>query len=294
MKLASRREFLLAVAQARKDRGGLAASKLGYSEQAWLVYPQVKEKVREPRQRAAALAWLRVHAYRQSGIFPDDEAPLIAFIDRYAAMCNEMDFLAYVDGWPGAVASSASSAPTFVAIDALEPDRSNPYDEENCYLPSFEGAKVLVVSSMADLLVERATKETYERVWSKIGAEWFQPSKVEALTFPYIYDETVQAQHSSVWDIYEEVVEQMRSRDFDVALIAAAGLGLPLAHAAKKLGAIGISLGGHLQVMFGVHGKRWQQDSAWSSLYVNDSWITPPPRMRPVNARGLADDGAYW
>ena len=294
MNLASRRDFHLAVAQARQHRMGLAAGKLGFSEQAWLAYPHLMRKMPEPRQRAAALAWLRVHAYRQSGVFPDDETSLMDFIERFQVVCNGMDFLAHVDGWPETLDSLTGDGPTFIGIDALEPDRSDPYDGENCYLPHFEGARVLLVSSMADLLVERATEQTYEEVWSRIGATWFRPSQVEALTFPYIYDEAVQARYPSVWDIYDQVADQMRSRHFDVALIAAAGLGLPLALAAKNLGTIGISLGGHLQVLFGVHGKRWQQDAAWSSLYLNDAWVTPPPSLRPHNSRGLADDGAYW
>lgn len=294
MNLASRRDFHLAVAQARKERTGLAAGKLGYAEQALLLYPHLLDKLHTPRQRAAALAWVRVHAYRQCGVFPDDEESMLEFIRRFGKTCQEMDYLAVATGWPALSRLFPGPSPTILEMNGLEPDRSQPYDVRNCYLPTLEGARVLLVSSMAELLVDRANTDTFERVWSNTGAPWFKPASVDALDFPFIYDEGVQAHHSSVWQIYDNVVERMQSTEFDVALIAAAGLGSPIALAAKRLGAIGISLGGHLQVLFGVHGKRWQEDAAWSSLYFNDAWVTPPTSLRPDNSRGLADDGAYW
>lgn len=290
----SRGDFHRAVAEARRTRQGLAAGKLGFSEQAWLLYPSLVLNARSHRQRAALFASLRVHAYRQGGVFPDSDDSQLDFCERFRATCIDMDFLAASAGWPEALELLPDPGPELVDVEALEPDRSHPYDSANCYLPSLRGARVLLVSSLADALAERATRATFESVWANIGVPWFEPGEVDALQFPYTYDESVQATHQSIWDIYDDVVSRMASREFDVALIAAAALGCPLATAVKKMGVVGISLGGHLQVLFGVHGKRWRDDHEWSSRYINESWIGVPEEMRPTNSQGLADDGAYW
>ena len=78
-----------------------------------------------------------------------------------------------------------------------------------------------------------------------------------------------------------------------MALIAAGGLGLPLAGFVKKLGRVGISLGGHLQVLFGVNGNRWRDRVSWQQRYFNEWWVDLPATYRP-SAPVVTDDAAYW
>jgi hypothetical protein len=77
-------------------------------------------------------------------------------------------------------------------------------------------------------------------------------------------------------------------------LIAAGGLGIPLASQVKRMGRTAISLGGHLQVLFGVMGRRWRDRKNWNQNYFNDAWIPMPGHYRPVAAELLSDGGAYW
>ena len=76
-------------------------------------------------------------------------------------------------------------------------------------------------------------------------------------------------------------------------MIAAAGLSIPLAAHIKELGKVGISLGGHLQALFGVLGKRWRLSPEWQQRYINDAWIDMPPEYCPAETN-VGDAGAYW
>lgn len=294
MKECTRADFHRSVAASLASRTGLAAGKLGFSEHALLHLPALMDVTSDPHQRAALLTTLRVHACRQTGVFPDDEGFLREFGDRLLQVYRRMDYLAVLPGLPLPPSLAAAETPRSLSIEALEPNRSQPYDPGDCYLPHLRDVRVLIISSIADVLVARAQKDVFESVWSGIGLPWPGPRSVEALSFPFIYDTDVQTSYESVWAVFDDVCREMSRTDFDIALIAAGALGSPIALAAKDLGAVGISLGGHLQVLFGVHGKRWLDDPEWSVRYINDVWVAPPADRKPHTPRGLTDDGAYW
>jgi len=76
-----------------------------------------------------------------------------------------------------------------------------------------------------------------------------------------------------------------------IALIAAGTLGSMIAVAAKEQGRVGICLGGHLQVLFGVSGRRWRERPEWRDNYFNEAWIELPERYKADPAETDAD---YW
>jgi hypothetical protein len=84
----------------------------------------------------------------------------------------------------------------------------------------------------------------------------------------------------------------MESFEFDVVLISAGAYALPLAHHAKKMGKIGITCGGELQLFFGVIGKRWENMEKVTK-YQNEYWIRPSESERPANWREI-ENGCYW
>jgi hypothetical protein len=128
-------------------------------------------------------------------------------------------------------------------------------------------------------------------VWAKIGKPWFQPRSVQALELPYGYARATHARYGTAFDLLAETVDEVGRRRFDVALIAAGGLAIPLATAIKDQGRIAISLGGHLQVLFGVLGARWRDKRSWQERYFNDAWVDVPERYRP----DYAETGEnYW
>lgn len=274
--------------------GGFAAGKLGLSEQALLAYPWLLRRAATPVQRAALTVQTRVHCRTQMGVFPSDPATMLQWAHQHAAATRQLDYVGLVGGRleAGVLAEAAITGRTLSLLE-LEPDRSVPDDSAHCYLPVLTGRRVLIVSSIADLLVSRANRETFEAVWARTGKPWFAPAQVSALQFPYTYDAATQRRFGSSRRLLDWIVARIDAATFDVALIAATHLGIPIAAAVKQRGRAALALGGALQVLFGVAGQRWREDPHWVDTYFTPAWLDSagPP---PAATQGLADQGAYW
>ena len=232
---------------------------------------------------------------RQSGLYPPTPAFAREFVPRYVSDLRTLDVIGTFSTHMAVELARFHGIPgELVPYKSMEPNRSVPADDSACWLQLLRGRRVLIVAPFADLLRERATQDTFERVWSRIGKRWFHPAQVESVEFPYGFDPATRARHPTALDLRDWICSRIDAREFDVALIAAGGLAIPLAAHIKRSGRIGISLGGHLQVLFGVLGQRWRVRESWSRRYFNDAWIDMPEPYRPPRWQQLTDGGAYW
>jgi hypothetical protein len=298
VRVATRVEFVDAVRDAIVNGRGLAAGKLGTSEKTWLYAEPFLAKAPNRRQRLAFEANLKFHALTQSGLFPSDVRFLADFARRYADWVRRLDYVGLFFDRPGlerAVVEHYGFVNTWMDFVDQEPDRSLPADDRRCYLPACAGKRLVLVGALAPLLRERATPEIFERVWASTGKRWFSPASVGAVGVPYGYDAETRARFRTSIQVLDSTVAALAGMDFDVALIGAGGLGVPIAAAVKDMGKVGLSIGGHLQVLFGVMGRRWRERADWRATYVTDAWIDVPPSFRPsVPVEQLLEGGAYW
>jgi hypothetical protein len=288
-------DFLISLSEALGSQAGFAAGKLGISEGTYLSHNAIRPQLKNEQQHKAFDLLLRVHASRQSGIFPETVEFIQQFADNYLESFKNLDYLA-VQGNPlqYSLVNTLEPHVRSIPFDDLEPDRSVPYNPNECWLPLLNGKHVLIISSIASLLAERAEASLFESVWKKVGIPWFNPASVESLDFPQIYDRETRALYPTVNDLLENIMSQIDAREFDIALIAGAGIGVPIAAHIKRKGRTAISLGGHLQILFGVQGKRWLDSPEWQEKYVTGAWMKTPEWARPSTEIGLTDDGAYW
>jgi hypothetical protein len=277
---ASRLDIALAVRQNYISGSGVAVGKLGVSEQAMLAYPSFLGRCVSERQSAALTMQTQKHYAAGSGLFPTDPATILEFSNFHAHASQSLDFLGLVG--------------RTISMLEMEPDRSIPDNSEGCYLPALRDQRVLIVSSMADLLCSRANESTFLATWAKTQKPWFYPAEVTSLSFPYAYDIDTQRHFGHSLNLLDWILERINPDDFDVALIAGGGLGIPIASAVKTMGRCAIALGGALQVLFGVRGKRWREDNEWKQNYFTDAWIDTPQNLVPRMLPGTADGGAYW
>ena len=259
-----------------------------------MYQPIARAERRLPRQLRAYELSLKFNAFHQTALFPPDLEFCARFNDLYMTCVMELDALGLFGSprEPRLVQHYGLNVP-LMAFQDQEPDRSVPDNPALCYLQYFEGKRILLVTSPAELLAERAKRDVFEAVWRKTGKRWFHPASIEALAFPYGWAPETRQRYGDSIRLLENVAEQMAGRDFDVALIAASGLGIPLAVQAKRLGKIGISLGGHLQALFGVVGRRWREREDWARDYITPDWIDMPDPRAGWSVTG-ADGGAYW
>ena len=89
-------------------------------------------------------------------------------------------------------------------------------------------------------------------------------------------------------DGLDKLATEVASREFDVALIGAGAWSLPLGRRIKDMGKSAIHLGGEMQLLFGIQGKRWE----YASIY-NSAWVNSDPEETPEDVNRV-EDGCYW
>ena len=91
------------------------------------------------------------------------------------------------------------------------------------------------------------------------------------------------------WDDgLEKLTKEISLREFDLALIGAGAWSLPLGSRIKQMGKSAIHMGGEMQLIFGIKGKRW----ANYNIY-NSAWVDASPEEVPKNNNRI-EDGCYW
>ena len=115
----------------------------------------------------------------------------------------------------------------------------------------------------------------------------------ELLTIPAV--QTLagnKAGFASWFDALDWMRAEVDKLDFDVALIGAGAYGLPLSAHVKRSGKIAIHMGGSLQILFGIKGRRWDNMPTISQFY-NDAWVRPLENERLHGAENV-EQGCYW
>jgi hypothetical protein len=299
-RLIEKSQMIVSIQQSIESGRGLAIGKLGHSEQLTLLFNQglkTQSTLASTASIRSLYVALKFHAERQTGIFPTDFNFLSRYVGFYERQVNQIDFIGLF-GSPNEakIIKSLSPASRFLKYTDTEPDRSEKYDPSRCYLPLFKNKKILIVAPFANFAKQRGQKEIFEQVWRKIGAQWFEPDSIEAVEIPYSFigQTCTFERFLDSLSLFEDITQKIDCYDYDVALIAAGSLALPLAAHIKQKNKVAMSLGGHLQTLFGILGERWVRDTTWSEKYINDCWVRLPDHLIPSNAALLADKQAYW
>uniref|UniRef100_A0AB33J9D6 Uncharacterized protein n=2 Tax=unclassified Prevotella TaxID=2638335 RepID=A0AB33J9D6_9BACT len=104
------------------------------------------------------------------------------------------------------------------------------------------------------------------------------------------------------FDALEWMKKEMDKQDYDIALIGCGAYGFPLAAYAKRCGHQAFHMGGVLQLLFGIKGKRWEypnygekelhEGGKYLKMF-NDKWVYPSVSDRPANASNV-EGACYW
>ena len=101
--------------------------------------------------------------------------------------------------------------------------------------------------------------------------------------------------HSSWFESLNIMKEEISELDFDVALLGCGGYGMPLmSHIKNTLNKSAIYVGGGLQILFGVKGRRWDAHPEISSFY-NEHWVRPNDNEKPKGMSLMNNEpSTYW
>lgn len=167
---------------------------------------------------------------------------------------------------------------------------------EKSWTKSLKGKKVLVVTSFPD-----SVKMQYEKRELLFNGKDILP-EFELITYkPLMTVGDLRDDRFDNWfDALKFMENEINAINFDIALLGCGAYGFPLAASIKKAGHQAVHMGGVLQLLFGIMGKRWDgtrpgdtgKVRADVAKYYNEYW-TYPVEEKPKEA-GKVEYGPYW
>jgi hypothetical protein len=226
--------------------------------------------------------WETILGAANAGIRPRNRVSYRAFGRLLLTAIQHLDLMGVVKTlYEAALLQQVKTIPLFAGLESLGPT----FQFKATWMNALDGKTVLVVSPFID---------SYQKQLGRLREVWPAWEKIPNFTikgvkFPYLIDDDCPV---SWWEVYRDIASVIRAGDYDVALFGCGGLGLPLAAMTRQAGKIGIHLGAHLQLLFGVYGQRFL-DYEWHKYWINDSWVRPEPHEIPRSS-GRVERGAYW
>ena len=174
-----------------------------------------------------------------------------------------------------------------------------PFWSKHPWSRALEGKRVLVVHPFS---------KTIERQYLENRMKLFENTSVLP-KFELITIQAVQSLGGGVngfrdwFEALQWMKDEIDRREYDVCLIGCGAYGFPLAAHVKRRGKQAVHLGGALQLLFGIRGKRWEDPNygvkgfgvpygRYSNL-MNVHWVRPEYKEKPKSSNAV-EGGCYW
>ena len=260
-----------------------------------MVYQTLLHRMHPEKDgREAALRQLCTNA----GFFPYNMSLGEKFSDLMLESCAHIDLLGewgrYMEDY---IYVKYQPHTRLTQLSRLEPWNMYQYPRSNIKPWSYalKGKKVLVVHPFEESIrsqYEKNRVHIFERIYD---AEDILP-EFELNTLKAV--QTIAGERDGRFSTWFEaltwMVDQCRKSDFDVAIIGCGAYGFPLADEIKRMGKTAIHLGGATQLMFGILGRRWEDENAeFCRNVVNEYWTRPLESERVAGANQV-EQACYW
>lgn len=240
--------------------------------------------------------WFEDHfkyIWTYSGIFPPTQRTSELFSERYLKDIPLIDML-------GSFQYYEKFMPLRENVQLVHLETLYPFFVERPWTRALKGKKVLVVHPF-----DFTIKHQYEKR-KKLFENLDVLPEYELITLRAIQSAAdIQVPFKDWFEALAFMEKQIESIDFDICLLGCGAYGLPLAAHVKRLGKKAVHLGGGLQLLFGIRGKRWDDEKyldtykipslareSYKSLY-NDAWTKPLDNDTPKDAFKV-DGACYW
>lgn len=167
-----------------------------------------------------------------------------------------------------------------------------PFWSKHPWTLSLKGKKVLVVHPFA-----KEIEEQYQHK-DEIFPSGLLPD-FELITLKAVQSLGGDSQFKDWFEALNWMEEEIDKCDYDICLIGCGAYGFPLAAHVKRCGKKAFHIGGALQLLFGIKGRRWEDSNygvkEWGIPYgsysnlMNDAWIRPGEKMLKS-----VENGCYW
>ncbi len=232
---------------------------------------------------------------RWSGFFPPTEEKLSQFCEMMIRDTKEVDL---IGSWLEDEDLILKECETIKKVKLL---CLEPYWSKQPWSRVLEGKRVLVVHPFAEDVVSQYNNHRELLFEDKRVLPEFASLRVVKAV------QSLGGESNGFADWFEALEwmkNEMDKEPYDIALIGCGAYGFPLAAHAKRTGHKAVHLGGALQLLFGIKGKRWSNpeyariwnmkpESFYMDLYDRSGWVWPSSQNVPKNFMDV-ENGCYW
>lgn len=228
-----------------------------------------------------------------AGFFSNNKENIKEFCELMLTDIKELDLLgSWLDVEENYIKDYIEKIPK-ISLLFLEP-----YWSKKPWTRVLKGKKVLVVHPFADLIAKQ-----YKNNRAKLFKNPNVLPEFELHTIKAVQSIGGDANYFNDWfEALKWMEDEMDKTDYDIVLIGCGAYGFPLAAHAKRMGKKAVHLGGALQLLFGIKGRRWEDPeygavrlkriNAYQELF-NEYWIRPDEQHTPDAAKNV-ESGCYW
>jgi hypothetical protein len=172
----------------------------------------------------------------------------------------------------------------------------DPFWSKNPWTQSLAGKKVLVVHPFAsDINKQYLIRE-------KLFENPLILPQFNLITIKAVQSIGGESEFETWFDAFNYMKAEINKHDYDICLIGCGAYGLPLAAHVKRMGKKAVHIGGSLQLLFGIKGKRWENplygsvELGVSNKYpnlMNKYWVRPGKQDTPKSASNV-EGACYW
>lgn len=233
--------------------------------------------------------------YNCAGFFPNDISYGPRFVELMKSCLGDMDILA---------SNKEAAERKFInkcCVDDIRVSRSLELFDvtkmaEDSWSAALKGKNVLVVTPFTESVLYQYNNHRNEIfVGTDILPEF---ASIQVYKSLMTIGDMRDARFSDWFEALSFMEKEILAMDFDVAILGCGAYGFPLAASIKRAGKQAIHMGGSLQILFGIMGKRWDGSRFGGKMsddiarFYNDSW-TYPIEERPKDASKV-EYGPYW
>jgi hypothetical protein len=219
-----------------------------------------------------------------AGIFPPTNEGNANFSQVYSEAIGKADVMALCGVYKEKIiVNNYCSNATFIRARSIEP-----YYYVNPWSRALKGKRVLIVHPFI-----KSIKKQYA-IRGKIFTNQDVLPQFKSLEFVKAVQSNAGADSGfKDWNCaYMSMCEEIKNKEFDIAIIGAGAYALPLSAYIKSIGKIAVQMSGATQLLFGIKGMRWDGHPVISSFY-NENWIRPSAEETPPNIEKV-EGGSYW
>lgn len=224
-----------------------------------------------------------------AGFFPyPDKEMLFRFLELMREDMKEVDILC---SWRYNELLFDKELKSAVKVDR---ELMTPLLAEHPWTMALDGKKVLIVHPFA-----RTIEKQYAQR-KKLFRDTNILPEFELITMKAVQSQADSEVRFTDWfEALQYQKDMIDTYDYDVCILGCGAYGFPLAAHCKRRGKQAIHLGGVLQLLFGIVGKRWETEEIYQNTYPylksyqNEYWVRPAETERPKGSETV-ENGCYW